>query len=185
MLRVNKPGGRLLPQRLVLLPVVPQEEGVEDKCFEKQRHNLYNPRMPTINPYINFNGNAEEAFTFYKSVFGGEFGKIVRMKDLSSPEFPVAEKDANKIMHITLPIGKNVLMANDVPEEMGPVNELENRSKISVSAESREEADKIFTGLSAGGSVEMPMSDSPWGTYFAMFRDKYGIEWTVEFAPQK
>ncbi len=137
--------------------------------------------MATINPYINFNGNAEEAFTFYKSVFGGEFGNIVRFKDLSSAEFPVPENEAEKIMRITLPIGGNVLIANDVPEAMGPVSENENRSKIAVNVDSREEADKIFTGLSAGGSVEMPMSDSPWGTYFAMFRDKYGIEWTVEF----
>ncbi len=137
--------------------------------------------MTTINPYINFNGNAEEAFTFYKSVFGGEFGHVVRFKDLESPEFPVAENDAQKIMRITLPIGENILIANDVPESLGPVNENENRSKIAVVTESREEADKIFAGLSAGGAVEMPMSESPWGTYFAMFRDKYGIEWTVEF----
>ncbi len=141
--------------------------------------------MPTINPYINFNGNAEEAFTFYKSVFGGEFGKILRFKDLSSAEFPVPEKDANKIMRITLPIGNNILMANDVPEFMGTVNERENRSKISISAGSREEADKLFSGLSEGGETEMPMGDSPWGTYFSMFRDKYGIEWTVEFDPKK
>ncbi len=137
--------------------------------------------MATINPYINFNGNAEEAFTFYKSVFGGEFGSIVRFKDLASAEFPVPENEAEKIMRITLPIGGNVLIANDVPEAMGPVSENENRSKIAVSVDSREEAEKIFTSLSAGGSVEMPMSDSPWGTYFAMFRDRYGIEWTVEF----
>lgn len=95
--------------------------------------------MPTINPWINFNGNAEEAFTFYKSVFGGEFGKIVRFKDLSSPEFPVAEKDANKIMQITLPIGENMLIANDVPEFLGRVNERKNRSKIAISVESKEE----------------------------------------------
>jgi len=140
--------------------------------------------MPTINPYINFNGNAEEAFTFYKSVFGGEFGKVIRFKDLSSAGFPIAENEANKIMHITLPIGQNVLMANDVPEHMGRVNENENRSKISVSAESRGEADNIFNGLSVGGTVEMPIADSPWGSYFAMFRDKYGIEWTIEFDPK-
>ncbi|MDO8642663.1 MAG: VOC family protein [Candidatus Woesearchaeota archaeon] len=140
--------------------------------------------MATINPYINFNGNAEEAFTFYKSVFGGEFEKIIRLKDLSSPEFPVAENEANKIMRIALPIGKNVLMANDVPESMGRVNENENRSKISISAESKEEADKLFNGLSAGGTIEMPIADSPWGSYFGMFRDKYGIEWTVDFDPK-
>jgi PhnB protein len=141
--------------------------------------------MPLINPHINFNGNAEEAFTFYKSVFGGEFAKVVRLKDLASPEFPVSEKDENKIMHIALPIGKsNVLMANDVPDFLGRVNEQENRSKISISAESKEEADKLFNGLSAGGEIEMPIADSPWGSYFGMFRDKYGIEWMVDFDPK-
>jgi PhnB protein len=140
--------------------------------------------MALINPHINFNGNAEEAFLFYKSVFGGEFTKIIRLKDISSPEYPVAENDANKIMHIALPIGKNILMANDIPESMGRVNENENRSKISISAESREEADKLFNGLSAGGNIEVPISDSPWGSYFGMFRDKYGIEWMIDFDPK-
>jgi len=87
-------------------------------------------------------------------------------------------------MHIALPIGKNnVLIANDVPEFMGRVNENENRSKIAVSAESREEAERLFNGLSAGGEVEGPIGDSPWDTYAGMFRDKYGIEWIVEFDP--
>ena len=140
--------------------------------------------MALINPHINFNGNAEEAFNFYKSVFGGEFAMIMRLKDLSGPEFPVAEKEAHKIMTIALLLGKhNVLMANDVPEFMGRVNESENRSKIVVNAESKEEADHIFNGLSAGGDVEGPIGDSPWGTYAGMFRDKYGIEWIVEFDP--
>lgn len=140
--------------------------------------------MALINPHINFNGNAEEAFIFYKSVFGGEFSRIIRFKDLANAEFPVAEKEANKIMTIALPLGKhNVLIANDIPEFMGQVNENENRSKIVVSAESREEADKIFNGLSAGGDIEGPIGDSPWGTYAGMFRDKYGIEWIVEFDP--
>ena len=137
--------------------------------------------MAQINPHINFNGNAEEAFTFYKSVFGGEFTKIVRFKDLSSTEFQMPEKEAHKIMQIALPIGKNFLMANDVPEILGKVDENENRSKISISTESKEEADKLFNGLSAGGQIEMPISESPWGSYFAMFRDKYGIEWMIEF----
>jgi PhnB protein len=140
--------------------------------------------MALINPHINFNGNAEEAFNFYKSVFGGEFTRIVRLKDISSPEFPIAENDANKIMHIALQIGKNELMANDVPESMGRVNENENRSKIFIGAESREEADKLFSGLSAGGIVEAPIGDSPWGSYFGMFRDKFGIEWMVDFNPK-
>ena len=137
--------------------------------------------MALINPHINFNGNAEEAFTFYKSVFGGAFSKIIRFKDISSAEFPVAENEANKIMHIALPIGKSILMANDVPEIMGRTNENENRSKIVISAESKEEADKLFNGLSAGGQIEGPIGDSPWGSYFGCFRDKYGIEWMVDF----
>src|SRR5215475_8080041 len=102
--------------------------------------------MPTINPYINFNGNAEEAFTFYKSVFGGEFGKIIRFKDLAGVGEHLSSSDAEKILRITLPIGPTVLMANDVPESMGRVSENENRSKIAVIADSQEEAAKIFNG---------------------------------------
>ncbi len=140
--------------------------------------------MKAINPWINFNGNAEEAFQFYKSVFGGEFAKVIRFKDLVSEGFPVSENEADKIMHISLPIGRNnVLIANDVPEIMGRTNENENRSKIVINAESREEADKIFNGLSVGGDVEGPIGETPWGTYAGMFRDKYGIEWIVEFDP--
>ncbi len=142
--------------------------------------------MTTINPWINFNGNAEEAFTFYKSVFGGEFTKVMRFKDLASTEFKPAEKEENKIMYIALPIGKsNVLIANDVPQIMGRVNEDENRSKISVNTESREEADRLFNGLSAGGTVEGPMGEGPFGSYMGMLRDKYGIEWIIEFYSTK
>lgn len=138
--------------------------------------------MALINPYLHYNGNAEEAFTFYKSVFGGEFARVMRFKDLANKEHPISAKEENKIMHIALPIGKsNILMGSDVPEFMGKVNENENRSKILISAASKEEADKLFNGLSAGGQVEMPIGDSPWGSYFGMFRDKYGIEWMVDF----
>ncbi|MDP5169024.1 MAG: VOC family protein [Bacteroidia bacterium] len=139
--------------------------------------------MARINPHINFNGNAEEAFTFYQSVFGGEYTNIVRFKDLSGPEFPVSEKEANKLMHIALPIGQNALMANDIPESMGRVSEQENRSKIYIEAESREEANKLFHGLSAGGHTEVPIDESATGACFGMFRDKFGIEWIVNFAP--
>lgn len=141
--------------------------------------------MALINPHINFNGNAEEAFNFYKSVFGGEFTKVIRFKDILSAEFPVAENEANKIMHIALPIGKNILMANDVPKSMGQVNENENRSKIAISTESREEADKLFNGLSAGGNIEVSIEGSFDGSYFGMFRDKFGIEWMVNFNPNE
>jgi PhnB protein len=142
--------------------------------------------MASINPYIHFNGNAEEAFTFYKSVFGGEFTTVVRFKDFSSPEYPLPEKEADKIMHIALPIGKkSMLMGSDTPEFMGKHNENETRSKISITAESKEEADNLFNDLSAAGNIEMPIADSPWGSYFGMFRDKYGIEWMVSFEQQK
>jgi PhnB protein len=140
--------------------------------------------MPLINPHINFNGNAEEAFIFYKSVFGGEFSKIMRFKELSNPEFPVAEKEADKIMLICLPIGKNILIANDVPEILGQVSENENRSKISISTESLEEAETLFYGLSKDGQIEMPFTLSPFVSYFGMFRDKFGIEWIINFEPK-
>ncbi len=141
--------------------------------------------MAQINPYLHFNGNAEEAFMFYKSVFGGEFAMISRFKDMAMPDQPFSENEANKIMHIALPIGKNdVLMASDVPDVLGQVSENENRIKISISAESKDEADKLFKGLSSGGTIEMPIADSPWGSYFGMFRDKFGIEWMVDFDPK-
>lgn len=137
----------------------------------------------TLTPWINFNGNALEAFTFYQSVLGGEFSAITRFKDLASAEFPVPENEENKIMRIALPLGNgSELIGNDVPEFMGRVSENENRSKILLSTTSKEEADRLFTGLSAGGVVEGPMGDSPWGTYAGMFRDKYGIEWIIEYS---
>lgn len=101
-------------------------------------------------------------------------------KDLASTEFSVPENEAEKIMHIALSIGGNTLIANDIPEAMGRVSENENRSKIAVAAESREEAERIFNGLAVGGTIEMHLGDSPWGAYFGMFSDKFGIEWTVE-----
>ncbi|RZJ87011.1 MAG: VOC family protein, partial [Chryseobacterium sp.] len=126
------------------------------------------------------------AFQFYKSVFGGEFAKLIRFKEIASDDFPVPENEADKMMHISLSIGRNnVLIGNDVPEIMGKTNENENRSKIAINAESREEADQIFNGLSAGGDVEGPIDDTPWSTYAGMFRDKYGIEWIVEFDPNE
>jgi PhnB protein len=141
--------------------------------------------MATINPHINFNGNAEEAFNFYKSVFGGEFRTIIRFKDLpSDPNNIWTESEGNKIMNIALPIGKcSALMGNDVPEIMGRTNENENRSKISISADSHEEAVKFFNGLSIGGQIEVAIDDSPEDSCFAMFRDKYGIEWMINFDP--
>ena len=138
--------------------------------------------MALINPYVHFNGNAEEAFTFYQSVFGGQFAKMIRYKDLANDAFPIAENDADRLMHISLPISKtNFLMGSDVLEVMGQVTENDNRNTISISAKSRAEADKLFNGLSAGGQIEMPMADGPFGAYFGMFTDKYGVQWMVNF----
>ncbi len=135
--------------------------------------------MAVINPSINFNGNTEEAFTFYQSAFGGTFSKVIRFKDMpSDPAHPIPESEANKIMHIALPIGPNVLIGNDVPSFMGQTNEHENRSKIAISAESKAEAEKLYKELSQGGDVEVALDDN-----FAMLRDKYGIEWIIEFDP--
>jgi len=141
--------------------------------------------MAKLNPYLHFNGNAEEAFLFYQSVFGGNFSTVVRFKDMPMENNQISESEADRIMHIALPIGKNdVLMGSDTPEFMGKHNESETRSKISITAESKDEADQIFKGLSNGGTIEMPLEDSPWGSYFGMFRDKFGIEWMVDYDPK-
>lgn len=139
--------------------------------------------MPQIHPHINFNGNAEEAFGFYQSVFGGSFTRIIRFKDFASAEYPVADSEANKIMHIELPVGSSMLMANDVPEHMGRTNEQEHRSKIVVTADSGEEALRLFAGLSDGGQIEVPMDEEYDAPKFGMFRDRYGIEWMVRYDP--
>jgi PhnB protein len=138
--------------------------------------------MAAINPHIHFNGNTEEAFKFYKSVFGGEFSRLVRYSEMTGMGYSFPEAELNKIMHISLPIGTHsVLMASDVPDILGKVSENENRSKITIRAESKEEADALFNGLSAGGTIEMPISDTPWCSYFGAFRDKFGIEWMIEY----
>jgi len=139
--------------------------------------------MAKINPHIHFNGNTEEAFEFYKSIFGGSFTRIVRFKELASMGIDIPEKEFHKIMHIALSIGEGtVLMGSDVPDILGKVSENENRSKITISADSKEEADAIFNGLSAGGNVEFPIGNSPWGSYFGALRDKYGIEWMIDYS---
>ena len=143
--------------------------------------------MTLVNVYLTFNGNCEEAFTFYKSVFGGEFPYLGRFKDMPADESKkMPGADANKIMHVSLPISKEtMLMGSDTGGGWGASYLQGNNFTISITAENKGEADKLFNGLSAGGTVEMPMAESPWGTYFAMFRDKYGIEWTVEFDAKK
>ncbi len=137
--------------------------------------------MATINPYLNFNGNTEEAFIFYKSVFGGEFTALQRFKD--TPEGNnLSENDRDKIMHVALPIGQGtLLMATDALESMGQALTAGNNFYISLDMESKEEAMRLFDGLSAGGKIEMPLADSFWGSYFGMFADKFGIRWMVNY----
>jgi PhnB protein len=138
--------------------------------------------MPTINPHLHFNGNTEEAFLFYKTVFGGEVKKIIRFKELSTEGFSFPEDELNKIMHISLSIGNNsTISGSDVPSMLGTVNENENRSKITITANSKQEADALFNGLSEGAAIECELGQSPWGSYFGSLRDKYGIEWMIEF----
>ena len=141
--------------------------------------------MATINPYLNFKGNTEEAFNFYKSVFGGDFSSLVRFKDMpAAGEIPA--QDSDKLMHVALPIGKgNVLMGTDVLESKGQTLTPGDNFSLSISAESKAEADKLFGGISAGGNVEVPMSDAPWGAYFGMTKDKFGIRWMVNFDAPK
>jgi len=136
--------------------------------------------MALINPYLNFPGNTEEAFNFYKSIFGGDFAMIQRFGD--TPEAGnVAEEDKNKIMHIALPVGNNVLMATDAVGDMCATLKPGNNISLSVHADSKDEADQIFKGLSAGGTVKMPMEDTFWGSYFGMVDDKFGVQWMVSF----
>ncbi|WP_343705503.1 VOC family protein [Flavobacterium sp.] len=134
-----------------------------------------------VNPYLMFNGTCEAAFLFYKSVFGGDFPYIGKFKDAPAEEGEVLSEEAqNRIMHVSLPIGSSILMGSDTHPRYGDVGFGDNFS-VSINAESREEADKIFNGLSAGGKVEMPMNDTFWGSYFGMFKDKFGINWMVSF----
>ncbi len=138
--------------------------------------------MPSINPFIHFNGNAEEAFHFYQSVFGGDFNVVTRFNDVQALQATLNPSEENNIMQISLPIGKHsVLMGSDVPSFMGQVNEQENRSKISIYADSEEEAKIIFEGLSVGGEVEVPFEKAGGSSFFGMLRDQYGIEWMINY----
>ena len=139
-----------------------------------------------LNAYLNFAGNAEEAFKFYKSVFGGEFSSITRFKDMPVPGMTVPKKDENKLMHIALPVGKDdVLMASDVLEGFGHKLVVGNNVTVSIFPDSKEEADKIFKALSAGGNIEMPLGNQPWGDYYGGFTDKFGVRWMVDYAYPK
>ena len=138
--------------------------------------------MASVNPYLTFNGNCEEAFNFYKSVFGGEFPYLGRFKEMPPMEGkPVPPAEGEKIMHVSLPIGGSILMGSDSSEAFGSATVIGNNFSISINADSQAEADKLFNGLSAGGKVTMPMNKTFWGAYFGMFTDKFGINWMVNY----
>ena len=134
--------------------------------------------MAKLNPYLNFDGTCEEAFNFYKSVFGGEFlGGVYKMKDMQGMEVPEEAKE--RVMHVSLPVGGDILMGSDtMPGQPFTVG---NNNYISIFPESREEADQLFAALSEGGDVEMPMEDQFWGDYFGSLKDKFGVYWMVNF----
>lgn len=135
--------------------------------------------MTTVNPYFCFNGNCEEVFNFYKSVFGGEFRQIARFGDMPMPGQELSDEAKNRIMHVALPISnETILMGSDSNPMMGDVTFGKNIS-ISIQADSKADADRLFKGLSAGGKVTMPMGDVPWGSYFGMFDDQFGINWLI------
>ena len=137
-----------------------------------------------VNPYLNFDGKAEEAFNFYKSVFGGEFSGNMKMKEAPGTE-QLTEDEQNRTLHISLPIGKDiVLMASDIIPSVGQKLIKGNNNYISLHPESGEESDRLFNALSAGGKIEMPMADQFWGDYFGSFTDKFGVCWMINFNPQ-
>lgn len=142
--------------------------------------------MKSINPYLNFPGNTEEAFNFYKKVFGGDFlGGIFRFKDTPDAN-KLSKSDQEKVMHIALPMGNgNMIMATDALESMGFKVNFGNNFYISISAESKEEADKLFMGLSEGGKIEVPMKDESWGDYFGMVTDKFRVQWMINYSQPK
>ena len=140
--------------------------------------------MTKLHTYLNFAGNSEEAFNFYKSVFGGEFSSVVRFKDMPVEGFTIPKDDEDKIMHISLPIGEDsILMASDSLESLGQQLVQGNNAYVSVHPDSRDEADRVFNALSEGAEIEMPIADQVWGDYFGSLRDKFGVMWMVDYGP--
>ena len=139
--------------------------------------------MASVNIYLNYNGNCEEAFNFYKSVFGGDFTYVGRFGEMPQDGGkPIPESDKNKIMHISLPIGEHsVLMGSDTGGEWAPDFKQGNNFSISINAQSKDEADRIFNAISSGGHVTMPLANTFWGDYFGMCADKFGINWMMSY----
>lgn len=141
--------------------------------------------MATTNTYLNFNGNCEEAFNFYKTIFGGEFSYLGRFGEMpENDSAKVPESDKNKIMHVSLPIGNSILMGSDTGSEWASSFKQGNNFSISISADSENEANNLFNTLSKGGNITMPLNHTFWGDYFGMLTDKFGINWMISFNEQ-
>jgi PhnB protein len=139
--------------------------------------------MNGVNPYLNFDGNAEEAFGFYRSVFGGEFAVKVRFKDMGGGPPGATPAEMERIAHISLPFGTDgMLMASDIVPSLGHRLTVGNNFYISLAPESADEATRLFEGLSAGGQVEMPLQPTQWAEKFGICRDRFGIQWMVNYA---
>jgi PhnB protein len=142
------------------------------------------PRVTTVNSYISFNGNCEQAFNYYKSVFGGAFTSVSRYTDMpTQPGMPAISKaEGKKIMHVSLPISnETVMMGCDILTSMGHTYTPGNNFSMSITAPSKQEADRLFKALSKGGKVSMPMTTMFWGAYFGMCADKFGTHWMISF----
>jgi len=156
--------------------------GVQLGWFGRSEKLVEGKQMTKYNPYLNFAGNTEEAFSFYKSVFGGEFASVVRFRDMPMPGVSLSEEDADKIMHIALPLGQDqILMASDVLESLGQKLIQGNNIYISVHPDSKQEADRLFTALSEGAEIEMAIADQPWGDYWGSLKDKFGVLWMINY----
>ena len=141
--------------------------------------------MIKLNPYLNFPGTAEEAFNLYRSVFGGAFSSLVRFKDMPVPGTKLPPEAENKVLHVALPVGNDLLMASDALESLGQKLVPGNNAHISITVDSKAEADRIFGVLSAGGKVEMALADQPWGDYYGSFKDRFGSLWMVSYTYPK
>jgi PhnB protein len=140
--------------------------------------------MTKLNPYLNFDGTCEEAFLFYQSVFGGEFmGGIFRMGDAPGMEH-LSDKDKNKVMHMALPVGTDLIMGSDILPDIGHILTVGNNNQISIFPDSREDAERLFNGLSAGGKIIVPLQDQFWGDYYGNLIDKFGVAWMINYSRQ-
>lgn len=142
--------------------------------------------MTKLHTYLNFDGKAEEAFNFYRSIFGGEFSSLVRFKEMPIEGVTIPQEDQDKVMHVGLPIGNDdMLMASDTLRSLGQELVQGNNAYVSVHPESKEEADRVFSALSEGAEIEMPIADQMWGDYYGALKDKFGVMWMVNYSPSQ